>query len=307
MFKLDLPIKILSFFSILSSAGSACLTFTHTVSTVSDDSNNQDGDQPKPENSAEQGALPSEDISHLLRVWKFEAGQPNVRQIIGEDGETRVQIRLDLGVLQMFADGRPDGERPHGYESLLEYFEDSFEPEEEGAAPERDSLSGDECSQLRDEAVQYYHRYMALLVLEDFDGVVRDTTRNLRVFDLCRTRAEDEDDREALEQYRPYVMMIRARALASQLVKDGEPRAAALSLDSTLEQLRVIFSDRGEAEAFEKSGEVEMLRQMREQLSPKLPKSRRAELREQLEQAVAQENYEQAAKIRDELKSLDKA
>lgn len=274
---------------------------------MNDDRKNPDPEDSKPDNSAAQSSMPHEDISHLLRVWKFEPGQPNVRQILGEDGEPRVQIRLDLGVLQMYADGRPDGERPHGYESLLEYFEDSFEPEEEGAQPEREKLTGDECSSLRDEAVQYYHRYMALLVLEDFDGVVRDTTRNLRVFDLCHTRAEEEEDRDALEQYRPYVMMIRARALASQLVKDGEPRAAALSLDSTLEQLRVIYTERGEAEAFEKSGEVEMLRQMREQLSPKLPKSRRAELKERLEQALAEENYEQAAMIRDELKALDKS
>lgn len=270
---------------------------------VPDDPKNADSSTPKPEN--ESGGQ-SEDISALLRTWRFEPGQPNVRQIMGDDGEPRIQIRLDLGILQMFADGRPDGERPHGYESLLEYFEDALESDEEGESPDREKLTEDDCSALRDEAVQYYHRYMALLVLEDFDGVVRDTTRNLRVFDLCKTHAESEEDQGALEQYRPYVMMIRARALASQLVKDGEPRAAASSIDSTLDQLRVIFTERGEADTFEKSAEVQMLRQMREQLSPKLPKSPRAELKERLEKAVAEENYELAAKLRDELKKLEK-
>ena len=32
-------------------------------------------------------------------------------------------MRIDLGLLQMELDGRPDGQRPHGFESLLDYYE----------------------------------------------------------------------------------------------------------------------------------------------------------------------------------------
>ena len=32
-------------------------------------------------------------------------------------------MRIDLGLIQMEIDGRPDGERPEGYESLLEFYE----------------------------------------------------------------------------------------------------------------------------------------------------------------------------------------
>jgi hypothetical protein len=35
-----------------------------------------------------------------------------------------------------------------------------------------------------------YHRYLALYVLEDFEGVARDTTSNLRIFDLVNRYAE---------------------------------------------------------------------------------------------------------------------
>ena len=61
----------------------------------------------------------------------------------------------------------------------------------------------------------YYHRYLSLFVLEDFPGVVRDTARNLRLLDLCGKYADEEQDRLVLEQYRPYIVMMHARAEAS--------------------------------------------------------------------------------------------
>ena len=36
-------------------------------------------------------------------------------------------------------------------------------------------LTANQCQSLREEAVQYYQRYLSLFVLEDFEGVVRDT------------------------------------------------------------------------------------------------------------------------------------
>ena len=55
-----------------------------------------------------------------------EPGVINVRKIHGVDGLPKFQMRLDLGLLQMEMSGRPDGVRPHGYESLLDYFENNL-------------------------------------------------------------------------------------------------------------------------------------------------------------------------------------
>ncbi len=242
------------------------------------------------------------DLTSLLEEWPYEPGKLNVRLIEGQDGEARVQIRLDLGILQMFVDGRPDGQRPDGYDSLLEYHEARID--EATAEGKRISLSAEECQALRDEAVQYYHRYMALLVLEDYEGVVRDTTRNLRVLDLCAQHGATEADRTILEQFRPYITMMRARAMASQSIKDNEPKAAIHAIDEGLEALKQYFADTGEPDGFEQSSEVQMLRGMREALVPKLPVSQTSELRERLAQALEQENYELAAILRDELKQL---
>lgn len=291
------------------------------------------------------------DISKLLNSWPYDPGKLNVRLITAEDGEQRLQVRLDLGVLQMHLEGRPDGQRPHGYDSLLEYHEDRLDawqsgrpldgsskrPSDDdndtldespgkqlertgdaadhtvdqpsdgsGKSRSRFVLASDECEALRSEAVMYYHRYMALLVLEDFEGVIRDTTRNLRVLDLCGQHAETEQDRQALEQFRAYITMMRARAVASQALKDNEPKAALIAIDEGLEALKQYFSEQGEPDLFEQSGEVQMLRGMREALVPKLPVSQTSELRTRLTKAIEQENYELAAILRDELRLLEK-
>jgi len=291
------------------------------------------------------------DLSELLRDWEYTPGQINVRLIQGADGEKKVQVRLDLGILQMNMDGRPDGQRPEGFPSLLEYHQARIdareqEPTDDEQAHNQDDelphleqgLSGeigpdltegggdspddnddaepsadeagpilldeDECRALREEAAQYYHRYVALLVLEEFQAVVRDTTRNLRVLDLCRKHAKADSDKLALEQFRPYIMMMRARAFASQALADNEPKAAIAAIDEGLDGLKQYFSDAGQSDHFEEAAEVQMLRGMREALIPRLPVSQSAELRERLRQAVDSENYELAAILRDELKML---
>jgi len=272
------------------------------------------------------------DISKLLLEFPYDPEKLNVRLITSDDGEQRIQVRLDLGILQMHCEGRPDGQRPHGFDSLLEYYEDKLDQSQEtqgkdrrpageeetseretgieGDAttetPGRFSLTPDDCEALRAEAVMYYHRYMALLALEDYEGVIRDTTRNLRVLDLCAQHAQTEQDREALEQFRPYIMMMRARAMASQAIKDNEPKAALHAIDEGLEALRRHFAESGEPDSFEQSGEVQMLKGMRDSLVPKLPVSLKTELRGRLARAIEQENYELAAILRDELRMLEK-
>ena len=54
------------------------------------------------------------DITPLLKGWDYEPGAINVRKISGLDGAPKLQMRLDLGLLQMELTGRPDGAKPHG-------------------------------------------------------------------------------------------------------------------------------------------------------------------------------------------------
>ena len=290
------------------------------------------------------------DLSPLFEEWPFEPGQITVRVIEGIDGAPRIQVRLDLGLLQMQAHARPGGKRPHGFDSLLDYHESKIDQdqieaddaaelnddsdahgenndEEQFLEPtdfdtqqaqeearherhERKESSGsrfltpDDCRALREEAQQYYHRYIAMLVLEDYEAVVRDTSRNLRVLDLFANHAQLTDDRYAMESHRPYILMMRARSLASQALKTEENKAAILAIDEGVNALKLYYESIDQADQFDESGEVAMLKDMRDSLIPKLPVSQKAELRQRLDAAIVSENFELAAILRDEIRML---
>ena len=54
------------------------------------------------------------DLNDLLEGWPHEPGQVKARKIVGRDGCEKIQLRIDLGLIQMELNGRPDGVRPHG-------------------------------------------------------------------------------------------------------------------------------------------------------------------------------------------------
>ena len=246
-----------------------------------------------------------DDLSELLQRWPYEPGRVNSRRIIGRDGRPKLQIRLDLGVLHMEIEGRPDGQRPKGFESLLAYQQDRLRRyASQSGGPEGFVLSPEECRALREEAVQYYHRYVGLMAIADYAGVVRDTTRNLKLFDLCHDHAADDRDRTVLEQFRAYVIMMRARGEAEASLAAGQSRPALAAIDRGLAEIRTVLEQMGRATDYDEANEVQLLRGMREALVPKLPVSQRMELKERLQAAIDAENYELAAVLRDELRLL---
>ena len=84
-------------------------------------------DQPRPRT---EGKLSNKDITFILKGWDYEPGTINVRKVHGTDGAPKLQMRMPLGLLQMEITGRPDGQRPHGHESLLDYFETQLKEHE---------------------------------------------------------------------------------------------------------------------------------------------------------------------------------
>ena len=249
-----------------------------------------------------EGKAPSKDIAPMLKGWDYEPGTINVRKINGADGEPKLQMRLDLGLLQMELTGRPDGTKPHGFDSLLEYFESMLKEHEEKNGTELGfHLTTAQCQSLREEAVQYYHRYLSLFVLEDFPGVVRDTARNLRVLDLCGKYAVEEQDRLVLEQYRPYITMMNVRAAASLLVDKKQYTEALATVDEGLESLMYFFTKFDQEEAFTHSNEVRVLKRFARDIRRKLPIDPIQKLQSQLNRAIKQERYEDAARLRDEI------
>ncbi len=230
----------------------------------------------------------SEDIHDLLDRWPYDPDRLTARQIEAGDGRPLIQVRVELGVLQMEVSGRPDG----GADVLAAVESRLLEEPDLKIDPQ---LAAD----LRAEAVQIHQRYVARLVLEDYLGVVADTRRNLRVFDICRDHAESSDDRETLERFRPQVVATRARAAALDAIRSQRIPDARAVLDQAIDEIRL-----GCGEVAAEPPEIGMLEGMRDVLQPQLPVSQRHELERRLSSALANENYELAAILRDELRQL---
>ncbi len=262
-------------------------------------------DERSPKEKTE-GRGPNKDITPVLRGWDHEPGTINVRKVNGLDGSPKLQMRLDLGLYHMEITGRPDGRRPHGYESLLEYFETQLADHRRRHQGSEDGfrLSRNQCQSLRDEAMMYYWRYLSLFVLEDFTGVVRDTARNLRVLDLCGKFATDEQDQLVLEQYRPYIIMMNTRAQASIESSDKKYADALRTIDKGLADIKEFFDRFAQEEGYAEANEVRVLKRLAREIRKKLPVNPVERLERRLDKAVREERYEDAAQLRDRITDM---
>ena len=244
------------------------------------------------------------DISHLLEHWDYQPGQIVVRRFTGRDGQEKIQLRVDLGLLQMNAQGRPDGKKPMGFTSLYECHESRLKKHIEEHGSDSDfQLNAEDCAKLQLEALQFHHRYICLLELQDYEGVVRDTERNLTVFDFVSRYAESEELAWSLQQFRPQLLLIQIRAKASEKLSAKQHRDAVREIDRGIVSIRQFYSESGRTD-IEHSAEVQYLENWIAEINNARPLTRREKLELALNDAVRQENYEKAAQVRDELKNL---
>ncbi len=238
------------------------------------------------------------DLNDLLEGWPHEPGQVKARKIVGRDGCEKIQLRIDLGLIQMELHGRPDGHRPHGFESLLHYHQAKSAIAKSGA--QRYSLSEADVTALQHEGVQYYHRYLSLFQLRDFQNVVRDTERNLNMFDFVGEHSADV----TLEQFRPYVIMMNTRARASLELKDGNTAEAVKLIQAGKEKIEAFYRAVGQPEYIESSNEIAFLNDWSTEIRAAVPLTPLETMERELKRAIADEAYERAAELRDAIRSL---
>ncbi len=246
-----------------------------------------------------------QDIRPILAGWPYTPNEVSVRKITGQDGREKIQLRVDLGVLQMEVTGRPDGIRPHGMPSLLHWHKDRLEKYQRRSGTDVGFLlTPEECEGIREEALLYYQRYLSLFVLQDYRGVERDTARNLDATHLCKQYATEIADRLALEQYRPYILMMNRRAGALRLLQQGKKDKAIESIDEGIEMIEQFFEEYNHPEAAETSREISILRNLRQEVGQEMPSGRIESLQQQLDDAIQRERYEDAAMLRDQINDL---
>lgn len=245
----------------------------------------------------------STDLRTILDGWEYEPGKISVRKVLGTDGREKIQTRVDLGILQFEPDDRPDGTRPFGRDSLLEYFECRLQEHiDRHGNDEGFVISSEACRDLRHEAHQYYQRYLSYFVLEEFERVARDTEHNLRTIDLCNAYGETDYDQRALESQRAYVMMMNTRAKGYQAMARGDYDAALVIIRNGIDELRALAGgmENGPfADEFDTTAEVRVLAALRDEVYDKMPANCTALLRRDLQLAIETEDYERAAEIRD--------
>jgi hypothetical protein len=234
------------------------------------------------------------DIDRLLRHWAFVPGRPVVRRVAGSDGREVLQMRVDMGLLQLEVSGRPDGERPQGFATYYDYLVAAAFDE----GPQFE-LTEERRVEIDREFYQFYHRRICWLALQEYARAAEDADHSLRLMDFTSANASDRQWAVMHEQYRPFVMFHQVQSRALVKLQENAPAAAVDVISAGLDSLAKLFASHGAEEHFEEDLFVTKLREM--QASIKSQFSLGPTLAEQLAEAVAAEQYELAAKLRDKL------
>lgn len=234
------------------------------------------------------------DIDQTLRDWPFEPGVISARLVSGSDGREVLQMRIEMGLLQMETTHRPDGARPGGSDTYLDrLIEDAVHWGEDFR------LTEEQCVAVDREFLQYYHRRICWLSVRQFGRAVSDADHTLDLMDFVRDYSPNDDWALSHQQYRPFVLFHRTQAAAlAQLDSEG-PERAVEEISRGLARIREAFAETDTEGQFNEDEMVDQLMQLQEAIREHYEVGRT--LAEQLADAVASEQYELAARLRDEI------
>ena len=254
----------------------------------------------------------SNDLSQVLNEWQFDPESVLVRIVPGDDGLGKIQLRVDLGILQMDMNGRPDGLRPEGFESWLDFYEHQQQTHDEANLDSAPFLLDEQdCIRLWREGMQYYHRYLSFWHLELYELCTRDTARNLRLFVFIRSHARDERHKLQFDQWRPYVIMMHTRAVATPLLAQKIFDEGLRVIEAGIDGIREFLDEYNQSHRTEECVELVSLERWRDEILGQeeramaaRPKSTLQLLRRDLEAAITAEEFEAAAQLRDKIRKL---
>jgi hypothetical protein len=244
------------------------------------------------------------DLRPVLSGWEYVPGELNVRKIVGADGRAKIQVRMDLGLMQLEWTGRPDAARPHGHPSLLDYYQIERRRWEQEDHPLPFTLSREDCWALSQEAMKYYWRRVSFFELKEYERAEQDALHNLAILDLCYECAECEEDRQMVEQHRVFVIAhrVQAQALAWLARQDYEEALSAIQIG--IQEIEGYLEKLGNGDQVQVCPELRFLRDWESEVNSIRPLSVEEQLHADLRTAVEQEQFELAAVLRDRLQGL---
>jgi hypothetical protein len=234
------------------------------------------------------------DIDYVLRQWPFKPGVIAARLILAGDGREVLQMRIEMGLLQMEVTGRPDGEHPGGADTCLDWLQELARVDGETFV-----MNEEQCMEVDREFLQYYHRRICCLALRQFARAVADADYTIQLMDFVALHSPNQQWTLSHEQYRPFVLFHRIQAAAMLELQESGAEVAIEVIHQGMEQMREVFVKFGAEEQFDQDELVGQLTAMKESLRQEYQVGKT--LAEQLADAVAAEEYERAARLRDQI------
>jgi tetratricopeptide (TPR) repeat protein len=249
------------------------------------------------------------DLNSLFDQWPHDRDDEseNVRCVQGDDGKPKIQVRVRCGVFQWEYEGRPDGARPYGCTSLLDYYEARIRELREAEGSDASlHMTKEEVEAVGEELLDYYQRRVLFFKLGEYDRARQDAEHNLALMDIIRANVDDPDVVLLHERWRPFVLMHRTEAVALLDCQNGNAKRALRRIDEGVRTIRRYFKRCGRDDLIKDSQELAALGELKQQLRelyelPLNPNEVLAALHEEQEKAIADEDYERAARLRDEI------
>ncbi len=163
----------------------------------------------------------------------------------------------------------------------------------------RFTLDERRCLEIDREFVQFFHRRVAWLALREFERAVADADHTLALMDFSSLHAPEVGWAEMHEQYRPFVLFHRVQAAALGTLEKGGAAAAMAEIDAGMKSIADLLEDEDPEEFTEEDELLAKLAEMKAAISEHYDVQ--PSLTEQLADAIASEQYERAAQLRDQL------
>jgi hypothetical protein len=243
------------------------------------------------------------DIDEALNGWPYEAeaGEILAREVKTRDGRMVLQVRIELGLLQMEQDGRPDGLRPHGFTTYLEYL---IHRVTSSSRSRSWTMSQTQCAEADREFIQFFHRRVGWLAVQRFDKALRDADHTLALMDFVADYGPTAEYISSHERLRGLVLFHRTQAAAALALEHRKPDEAIDAVQEGSEALSEHERDWITENPEDELPNSTLIEQL-DLVAGEIRKNFAVEktLREQLDEAVADENYEKAAQLRDQIKA----
>lgn len=247
------------------------------------------------------------DLTDLTMDWPGADGELSARLVVGRDGSEQLQLRVDLGLMQMFPDGRPDGMLYRGFPSALQFVRHEL------VTRSLEELIDADWQALERELFQLNYRRLAIASLVE-DALSADDCETARTFlrralrdiaacgkmlDLLSERGPLTTELLAM---RPTLLFNRARLEAQLHIIDRKYEEAIEAAKAGLTSLDALLEAAGfDDEQREEDAGIEYLERLIERIRDEYGID--TTLAEQLEEALENEEYELAADLRDELEA----